>query len=167
MRTLIALRHAKSSWKTDAEDHDRPLSGRGRRDAAAVGQWLAASAPVPDLVLCSSALRTRETWAGAVAGGASREKLRFESSIYAASVGDLLRLIRSVPGKVGTALVLGHAPGIPDLVEYVCRRADSPLWREIDRKFPTSGLAVIEVPTSWAELGRGRAKLVDFVAPRG
>ncbi len=167
MPTLIALRHAKSSWKTDADDHDRPLSGRGRRDARAVGRWLAARAPVPDLVLCSTALRNRQTWTEAVAGGASREKLRHEPTIYAASVGDLLRVIRSVPTSVETALVLGHAPGIPDLVEYVSRRTDSTLWKEFDRKFPTCGLAVIEVPTSWAELGRGRARLVDFVVPRG
>jgi phosphohistidine phosphatase len=63
--------------------------------------------------------------------------------------------------------MLGHAPGIPDLVEHLCVRTGSADWAALDHKFPTSGLVVINVPGPWSEIGKGRAELTRFTVPRG
>jgi phosphohistidine phosphatase len=166
-RTLIAVRHAKSSWDHDVEDHDRPLSGRGRRDADALGRLLVQRGLIPDLVLCSTATRTRETWERAQAVGASAGEVRLVRGIYHAWVPELVRLVRQTPDELATVLLLGHSPGIPDLVEHICIRTDSADWAQLDQKYPTSGLAVVNVPCPWRELGSSCADLVAFAIPRG
>ena len=166
-RTLVLVRHGKSSWDYDVDDHERPLSSRGRRDAEALGRLLSQRSLHPDLVLCSDATRTKQTWDYAKAGGASAGAIDYLRDIYHAWVPELLAMIREVPDDIHTLLVLGHAPGIPDLVEHLCVRTDSPDWTQMDNKFPTSALAVVNVPGSWAELGKGRAELANFIVPRG
>ena len=166
-RTLVIVRHAKSSWDFDVDDHERPLSARGRRDAEALGRLLSQRSLRPDLVLCSTATRTRQTWDYAKAGGATSGDVRYLRDIYHAWVPELLSLIREVPDEIRTLLVLGHAPGIPDLVEHLCIRTDSPDWTQMDNKFPTSALAIVKVPGPWAELGKDRAELGSFIVPRG
>ena len=117
---------------------------------------------------CSARLQpTRQTWEYAKAGGASAGDIQYLHEIYRAWVPELLTMIRDVPDEIHTLLVLGHAPGIPDLVEHLCVRTDSPDWAQMDSKFPTSALAVVNVPGPWAELGKGRAELASFVVPRG
>jgi phosphohistidine phosphatase len=166
-RTLIAVRHAKSSWDHDVEDHDRPLSGRGRRDADALGRLLVQRGLSPDLVLCSTATRTRETWERAHAVGATAGEVRLVRGIYHAWVPELVRLLRQTPDELATVLLLGHSPGIPDLVEHLCIRTDSADWAQLDQKYPTSGLAVVDIPGPWRELGSATADLVAFAIPRG
>jgi phosphohistidine phosphatase len=166
-RILVIVRHAKSSWDYDVDDHERPLSARGRRDAEALGRLLSQRSLRPDLVFCSTATRTRQTWEYAKAGGASAGEVQYLREIYHAWVPELLTLIRDVPDEIRTLLVLGHAPGIPDLVEHLCVRTDSPDWTQMDSKFPTSALAVVKVPGPWRELGKDRAELDSFVVPRG
>ena len=165
--TLIVVRHAKSSWDLDVDDHDRPLSGRGRRDADAIGRLLTQRSLRPELVLCSTSARTQETWDRAVAVGAEAVEVRLERGIYHAWVPELVRLIRDLPEEVATVLMLGHAPGIPDLVEHLCQRTASADWAQLDHKYPTSGVAVISVPGSWRSIGQGRAELISFTVPRG
>ncbi len=165
--TLLAVRHAKSSWDHDVDDHDRPLSGRGRRDADALGRLLVEQQLVPDLVLCSTSARTQETWERAHAAGAAAGEVRLVRGIFHAWVPELVRLARETPEEVGTLLMLGHAPGIPDLVEHVGIRSDSADWARLDQKYPTSGLAVIAVPGLWRDLGSASADLVRFTVPRG
>jgi phosphohistidine phosphatase len=166
-RTLVLVRHGKSSWDLDVDDHERPLSARGRRDAEAIGRWLSQRSLHPDLVFCSTAIRTRQTWQYAMAGGATAGEVQYLRQIYHAWVPELLALIREVSDDIHTLLVLGHAPGIPDLVEHVCVRTESSDWAQLDSKFPTSGLAVVNVPGPWAELGKNRAELESFVVARG
>jgi phosphohistidine phosphatase len=166
-RTLVLVRHGKSSWDYDVDDHERPLSGRGRRDAEALGRFLSQRSMSVDLVLCSTAMRTKQTWDYAKAGGASAGEIQYLREIYHAWVPELLTMIREVPDEVHTLLVLGHAPGIPDLVEHLCVRTESPDWTQMDSKFPTSALAIVNVPGPWAELGKDRAELASFVVPRG
>jgi phosphohistidine phosphatase len=165
--TLVLVRHGKSSWDLDVDDHERPLSGRGRRDAEAIGRWLSERSLRADLVLCSTATRTRQTWEYAMAGGATAGEVQYLREIYHAWVPELLALIRDIPDEIQTLLVLGHAPGIPDLVEHVCVRTQSPDWAQMDSKFPTSGLAVVGVSGPWHELGKARATLASFVVARG
>ena len=166
-RTLIAVRHAKSSWDHDVDDHDRPLSGRGRRDADALGRVLVQRGLTPDLVLCSTAARTRETWERAQAVGATAGEVRLVRGIYHAWVPELVRLVRETSDEMSTVLLLGHSPGIPDLVEHVCVRTDSADWAQLDQKYPTSGLVVITLPGPWRELASSSAELTSFTIPRG
>jgi phosphohistidine phosphatase len=166
-RTLVLVRHGKSSWDYDVDDHERPLSGRGRRDAEALGRFLSQRSMSADLVLCSTAMRTKQTWDYAKAGGAAAGEIQYLREIYHAWVPELLTMIREVPDEIHTLLVLGHAPGIPDLVEHLCVRTESPDWTQMDSKFPTSALAIVNVPGPWAELGKDRAELASFVVPRG
>lgn len=166
-RTLIAVRHAKSSWDHDVDDHDRPLSGRGRRDADALGRLLVEQGLQPDLVLCSTAARTQETWERARAVGAKAGEVRLVRGIYHAWVPELVRIVRETPEEVATLLMLGHAPGIPDLVEHVCVATGSADWVQMEQKYPTSGTAVVALSGPWRELGRASADLLRFTIPRG
>jgi phosphohistidine phosphatase len=165
-RRLVLLRHAKSSREHDLPDVDRPLSPRGRRDAAASGTWLAEHVGTPDLVLCSTALRTRQTWDRAreaapdVLGDVP---VRLEAAIYEAWSDTLVDLVHALADEVGTAVLVGHGPGLPDLAERLNRvSGDGPIG-----KFRTSAVAVFTVDGSWAEVGPGTARLTAYEVPRG
>jgi phosphohistidine phosphatase len=166
-RTLVLVRHAKSSWDLDVDDHDRPLSGRGRRDGVEIGRDLARKQIHPDLVLCSTATRTRETWDRALRGGVQATEVRYVGTIYHGWVPELVRLLREIPDSVGTALMLGHAPGIPDLVEFLAERDHASAdWDRMTAKFPTAGMAILSYPGSWADIGQSQAELESFEVPR-
>jgi phosphohistidine phosphatase len=164
-RRLYLLRHAKSSWKNPAlADHDRPLAGRGRRAAAALADHMAEHQIVPEFVLCSTALRTRETYERleAVLEGAP---VLYERRMYAASADDLLELLRTVPDQISSVLLIGHNPGIEELGLQLAR--PSPERDNLQAKFPTAALATLELTSSrWYELGPGCASLIAYVRPR-
>ncbi|MGI3784480.1 MAG: SixA phosphatase family protein [Janthinobacterium lividum] len=166
LRRLVLLRHAKSSWKDDLPDARRPLSDRGRRDALEAGHWLAEHVGRADLVLCSTAVRTRSTWARVCEAEPDllgTVPVRYESAVYEAWSDTLLDLLHELPADVTTVVLVGHGPGLPDLAERLDRvSGDGPLG-----KYKTSGIAVFAVFGSWAELGPGTAALTAFVAPRG
>jgi phosphohistidine phosphatase len=165
MKHLYLLRHAKSSWKNPGPaDHDRPLAGRGRRAAKAVARHLREQGIEPELVLCSTARRARETLERiepALGTGA----VRVERELYGAGAGALLEQLRGVPDAVGSVLVIGHNPGLQRLALELARPA--PAVEELEAKYPTAGLAALafEGP-SWRDLDRGSAELVRFVRPR-
>ena len=165
-RRLVLLRHAKSSWEDDLPDVERRLAPRGRRDAAQAGHWLAEHVGKPDLVLCSTAVRTRQTWAGvaeAEPGVLGPVPVRFEPTIYEAWSGTLLDLARGLPEDVGTAVLVGHGPGLPDLAERLNRASGSrPL-----PPFRTSAVAVFAVSGPWHGLDPGTATLTAFAVPSG
>lgn len=167
-KTLLLLRHAKSREDDQGPDHERTLSGRGRRDAVAVGELLSSRGIVPDIVACSTAERTRETWDRAVKGGARAHQIRYLDDIYLARVTELVRLVRTLPEEASTVLMIGHSPGTGDLVEFLAARtAGSDAWARLDRKYPTAGLATLTVTGPWAQAGESRAELVAFDVPRG
>jgi phosphohistidine phosphatase len=167
-RTLVLLRHAKSSWDSNEPDHERPLAPRGRRDAKAVGRYLADQGLRPDVVLCSTALRTRQTWDQAVKGGAETGAVHYLDEIYDGSVTELVGVLRDAPAEAASVLLLGHAPGIPRLMDYLAiRRADSAVWERAEQDFPTSGLAVLTLDAPWSDVGEAVAELTAFEAPRG
>ena len=166
LRRLVLLRHAKSSWEGELADVARPLSARGRRDAAAAGHWLVTHVGTPDLVLCSTAVRTRQTWARVVEAepdALGTVPVRFEQDIYEAWSDTLLDLLHALPAEVSTVVLVGHGPGLPDLAQRLNRvSGDGPLG-----KYKTSGIAVFAVFGSWDELGPGNAALTAYEAPRG
>jgi phosphohistidine phosphatase len=165
MRHLHLLRHAKSSWKeSDLEDHDRPLSKRGQRDAAAMAARLAALPLAPDLVLCSSALRTRLTL-DPVMHAMRPGAVVLERGLYEAGRAALLRRLREVDDGFGCVLLIGHNPGLQDLALHLAGPAADERAARLRAKFPTAALASFRVAASWRELGPKTAELVGFVTP--
>ena len=165
MKRLYLLRHAKSSWKDSSlPDHDRPLAGRGRRAAKAMSRHLREQDLQPELVLCSTARRARETLERMQpALGAATVEL--ERDLYAASADALLGRLRRVPDTVASVLLIGHNPGLQDLALDLARSPRSA--GELATKFPTAALVALEVPAAnWRELDRGTAEIVAFVRPR-
>lgn len=168
MRRLILFRHAKSDWSDDgADDHDRGLSARGRKAAGPMGAWLAGRGFSPDLVLCSTARRTRATWDLAKAAFTPSPKARFERDIYLAPPAGLLEEAKAAPASVQTLLIVGHNPGLEQFVELLASRGDPEARRAYAEKFPTAAIAVLDFPfDDWAEIAPRSGRLDRFVTPR-
>lgn len=160
---LIVLRHAKSSWTDDSlEDHDRPLNARGRSASDAIGAWLAANEHAPDEVLCSSAVRTQETWQRVAAHLNHPPSAVPRHDLYLAEPTHLLEALADAQGRC-VALV-GHNPGIGQFAAAVL--ASRPAHKEFDR-FPTLATLVADFDLeSWRSVAPGTGRLVDFVVPR-
>ncbi|GAA3379114.1 histidine phosphatase family protein [Streptomyces sannanensis] len=166
-RRLIVLRHAKSAWPDDIADHERPLAPRGRRDAPAVGRWLEKHGLLPDLVVCSTARRTRETWEGASGELGGAPVVSYDERVYGATVSELLDVVRETPDEYRTLLLIGHNPGAQDFVLELAGDADEGSLADVRAKFPTSALAVLSVDVLWQDLAPHGARLTRFAAPRG
>jgi phosphohistidine phosphatase len=162
-KTLLVLRHAKSSWRTPDLDIRRPLAERGVSDARAAGGILAGYDV--NVVLCSSATRARQTWENAVVGGASCEDVRYTEAIYHAWTDELLDEVREVAEDEPHVLLIGHQPTLSDLVLTLAK--PSPLTDAVADRFPTSALAVLTYRGAWRTLGAGKAKLQRYEIPRG
>jgi phosphohistidine phosphatase len=165
MKRLYLLRHAKSSWKDPSlPDHDRPLAGRGRRAAKAIARHLREQRIAPELVLCSTARRARETLER-IESALGTSVVCVEGDLYAASAPELLERLRSVPDAVGSVMLIGHNPGLQELALDLARPA--PTVRELATNYPTAALATLALPaSSWQELDRDTAELVALVRPR-
>ncbi|MCK7626573.1 histidine phosphatase family protein [Streptomyces sp. RS10V-4] len=164
---LIVLRHAKSAWPAGVPDHERPLAGRGRRDAPAAGRWLRAAGCEPEVVVCSTSRRTRETWERVAAELGPAPEVVFEPRVYGASASVLLDVVRGLPDRWRTALLIGHRPAVQELVLMLAGAGEAEALERAREKFPTSGVAVLTVPGGWAGLSPGAAVLTAFAVPRG
>ncbi|SEK51694.1 SixA phosphatase family protein [Streptacidiphilus jiangxiensis] len=163
---LIVLRHAKSAWPEGVPDLERPLAERGRHDAPRMGAWLRQAGLAPELVLCSPARRTRETWALVAEELGSAPIVAFEPRVYGAEVEELLQVLREVPREIGTVLLVAHFPGVQGLVQELVDGGDGVALERLNEKFPTAGAAVVELPPDWAALRRGTGTLTAFTVPR-
>jgi phosphohistidine phosphatase len=163
-KRLFILRHAKSSWDDPGlDDHERPLAPRGQRACKVMGEYLRTNAIEPELVLCSSSRRTRETLEGVAPTG----KRVIEAALYSATTGDLVDRLRRVPDDVGSVMLIGHNPSVQMLAMRLARReADAGERASLERKFPTGALATLTFECGWSELGPGRARLAAFLTPR-
>ncbi len=148
--TLILLRHAKSDWSGDEADHDRPLAGRGRRQAPDAGRWLAANVDRVDLAVVSTAARARATWDLVSERLDPPPGVRYEDDVYAASARELLAVVRGLDESLGTVVLVGHNPGFEDLAQAL---TGDPV------PMPTSGLAVVELASTWGAAGRVPGRL--------
>ncbi|MEU6079336.1 histidine phosphatase family protein [Streptomyces sp. NPDC047108] len=166
-RRLVVLRHAKSARPDGVADPDRPLAPRGRRDAPVAGAWLRDADCVPGLVLCSPSRRTRETWDLASAELSADPPIRFDDRIYHGSAEQLIAAVGETPPDVRTLLLVGHSPGVQDLILLLAGDGDPDALARTEEKFPTSAIAVLRVPGGWPELAPGRAQLTEMVVPRG
>jgi phosphohistidine phosphatase len=165
VKRLYLLRHAKSSWKdTSLPDHDRPLAGRGRRAAKAIARHLREQGIEPQLVLCSTARRARETL-DRIEPALGAPAIELEHDLYAASAPALLERLRSVPDTIDSVLLIGHNPGLQELALDLVR--PSPTARELAAKYPTAALATLAFrESSWRECGHKTGELVALVRPR-
>ena len=160
---LLLLRHAKSSWDEPyLADHERPLAKRGRKAAVRVGEYLRAADLTPDLVVCSTARRTRQTCKRLALEGPA---VRLEDAMYGATVGELAALAGELPETVKSALFIGHNPGMGDFAVRLCGPAVSTDARRLLEKFPTAALAVFETDGPWRQLVTGHTELVTYRTP--
>ena len=169
MKTVLLLRHAKSAWgQAGLDDHERPLNKRGERAAEAMAEHIVHNAPRPDLILCSTAVRTRQTLAPLVHRLANpAPPIALEKGLYLATEGELLVRLRAVPEEVRTVLLIGHNEGIGELANALAGDGEPATLARLHEKYPTGALATLrlgEVP--WQDLAPGHADLVAFVRPR-
>ena len=166
-KQILLLRHAKSSWADPISgDFSRPLNDRGRRSATAMGRQLERLKLRPQMILCSSAKRTRETYDGL---GASVDgvPVEYEDSIYEASVDQLLNVLRGVDDGYDSVMMIGHNPGMEEMAKLLCENhGNAKALERMAAKFPTGALAVLETDSpSWDELGQGSCQLKAFMRP--
>ncbi|MEO8329797.1 MAG: histidine phosphatase family protein [Candidatus Nanopelagicales bacterium] len=167
-RQLVLVRHAKSAYPTGVDDHERPLSERGERDALVAGPVLAKLLPQPDHTLVSTATRAQQTWSLVAPAWAPPPSHHDEPKIYEAYVGDLMLLVREVDADVQRLLLVGHNPGFEMLATVLAsERSDPVAIREMEKKFPTCAIAAFEIDQPWPELDEGDGRLVAFEVPRG
>lgn len=165
-RELLILRHAKSAWNVDAAtDYDRPLSKRGKQAAPRVGAWLRQQGLLPDLVVSSPAKRAKKTTLKVCQElGIAKREVWWEPRIYEATTRTLLEVLAEFPEGAKTVLLVGHNPGLEDLISYLC---GPELAVPADGKLlPTATLARLHVPADWRTLQPGCGTLVSLTRPR-
>jgi len=159
MKTLLILRHAKSSWDdTTLSDHDRPLNERGEQDAPRMGQLLNDEDLWPDLILTSTATRAATTAELVIDGQGFEGELRYLSELYLAGPEDYLDCLRRIGGKANCVMVVGHNPGLEMLVQMM-----SGHWR----RMPTAALACVALPIDdWKDIEPGVGELAGIWLPK-
>lgn len=169
MRELILLRHGKSSWDDPSlDDFDRSLAPRGRKGASRMGAEIAARGWLPDFVVVSAALRTRQTWRRVAAElGAPAPRPHYDEALYMASADRMLAIVRAVPANVSRLMVVGHNPGMEDLARGLAGLgSDAEALAAMRAKFSTAALARFELDGRWAGAGFAAARLTHFLRPK-
>jgi phosphohistidine phosphatase len=159
MKTLFLLRHAKSSWKdVSLPDFERPLNERGRRAAPLIGKYMRKQKLHPDLILCSTAKRARQTIALVVKAAAFKTELRYDERIYEASLARLLLLVSQLDDAADKAMLVGHNPGFEELLESLTGQV---------RRMPTAALAHITLNVErWTDAREQSGELIRLVRPK-
>lgn len=167
MVRLWLLRHAKSAWDDPGlDDFARPLSPRGWKACRRIARHMAQRGIRPDLVLCSSATRTRQTLERLQKHLGEDWTVRFEPQLYLADPATLLALVRTVPAACRELLLIGHNPGLEDFARDLTGTAAGDALSRMRTKYPTGALAEITFPAAdWAQAGPGAGCLASFVTP--
>lgn len=168
MSTLLLLRHAKSSWDDPSlGDFDRPLARRGLKAAPAMGRYLRGRGLTPDLVLCSPAVRAKQTLELVLAELDGAPEVRLVDTLYSASAPELRRAIRGQAGDVPVLMLVGHNPALESLARALVRHGDREAIARMHRKFPAGAVAVIEFDFAyWRDIEPGTGRLREFVVPK-
>jgi len=166
MRTLLLMRHGKSDWKAGAvDDFSRPLAKRGKRNSTRIGRWLAGHGLRPDILVASPAARTLQTAIlvcealGMPAGQIVRDE-----QLYLADPAILLGVIRRLPSGARSAMIIGHNPGLEDLLASLLGE-ETPLPPD-GKLMPTAALAQLQLAGDWQQQGAGQVRLVELVRVR-
>ncbi|MFT4026896.1 MAG: histidine phosphatase family protein [Novosphingobium sp.] len=169
MKILGLFRHAKSDWHdAKARDFDRPLNQRGRKGARIMGRQIVQYGQTWDRIIASPAVRSAETIEIASGGAPGLLPINWDRRVYLASSATLLDVLRELDSSVGAALLVGHNPGLEDVIfDLVPDDGTSPLRDAIEEKFPTAAFAVLELDIDdWADLAEGTARFVHLKRPR-
>ena len=168
MKTLTVMRHAKSSWDDSRlNDFDRPLNARGRKSARAMGKELKHRGFRFDQVIASPAMRVRETLNDFADGYGDELDIEFRPEIYESTVDRLLRLVREIPESVKAPLLVGHNPGLQDLLVALTEDDGDKLRHRVSGKFPTAAVATLRFPTSrWADIEPGSGEIAELIVPK-
>jgi phosphohistidine phosphatase len=166
MKTLLLMRHAKSSWDDPAlPDLERPLTPRGRKGASLMGKYLQDKGLAPAIVLCSSATRAQETLEQLRPAFSDSTVVKIEPKLYGAESTALATRLRRVSQGSPSVLVIGHDPAIQELVLML--DPSSRRSKAVRKKFPTAALAVVDVSIDeWKQLKPGEASISDFITPK-
>jgi phosphohistidine phosphatase len=161
---LFILRHSKSDWRDSAlSDHDRALNSRGKHDAEQLARWLKANSIRPNKVICSTALRARQTLQPIIeyldlADG----DIQYEERLYLASLKNLLQVIRAAKPNQGSLMIVGHNPGLDELVTYLA--SSPPSLSKSGKLMTTTSLAHFKMPADWSRLEQ-QAQLITITRP--
>lgn len=169
MKRLYFLRHAKSDWKNPGlSDHERPLNGRGKRACSKMAKVFTSLNINPDIVLCSTAARTRETACRVMKAGTLEWNIRYEGTLYGASADNILSHIRALPDEYTSVLIIGHNPGTEDLVKGLTLSEENDgMLARLSWKYPTGALACLEFQVdNFADITLKSGNLTRFIKPK-
>lgn len=163
-RELLILRHSKSDWAAGGlSDHERPLNTRGQHDAMQLAGWLKNKSLKPDSIICSTALRAKQTVQPIIEQlGLDAHDVCYEEKLYLASLKQLLRLLGSISQGEDRVMIVGHNPGLDELVSYLT--ADASAFTHNGKLMTTTCLAHFKMPTDWQDLNH-RAELISITRP--
>jgi len=160
MKTVLLMRHAKSSWKDPSlADHDRPLNKRGKRDAARMGNLLNEEYLTPDAIYCSTAKRAKSTVDGLLKTGDFDGEVTYTSSLYHGGPDDFFEILSNLPDEIQSVMLVGHNPDMEYFLDLTC---------DVQEHMPTAAIAVITFRVdSWAEINdEENGELVHLWKPR-
>lgn len=169
MKRLYLLRHTKSAWDAPGSgDKDRPLAPRGRKACRPLGRMLGRLRPQPEQVLCSTALRARQTWEGCADAAGVDWPVTYRDDLYLASANQLLHMVRRLPNAMSAVLLVGHNPGMEEFARGLAGRdSDAAALARLMEKYPTGGFAAFEASlAAWSELEFETARLTAFETPK-
>ncbi|MBV9045999.1 MAG: histidine phosphatase family protein [Alphaproteobacteria bacterium] len=172
MKRLLLLRHAKTEPAgAGVEDHDRKLMARGRDDAPKLGRYIREQGYAPELILSSTSRRTVETVELVTDVLPGTHRIDYLEALYLAEPDVMLSIIRLMPDKTRSVMVVGHNPGMEQLATFLARepvkRRERDRFDQIEEKFPTAALAVLDFDVArWRDVAPGQGALKDFVRPR-
>jgi phosphohistidine phosphatase len=163
---LWILRHAKSAWDTQADtDFERPLAKRGIKDAPRMGKWMHEHKMIPDFIISSPAERARQTTLAICAKlGIKPKHIQWDERVYEAGVETLLSVLADCPKQAEKVLLVGHNPGLEELVEFLCEKM--PRRTTSGKLLTTGALAQVELNNKWKNLTAGSASLVEIIRPK-
>jgi len=160
MKTILLMRHAKSSWKNPhLADHDRPLNKRGERDAPRMGEWINSEDIVPDIILCSTAKRTTMTAEGLLSACDFEGEVKYLQSLYHGGPEDYIDALVTLPEEIQCPMIISHNPGMEYFLELLCAEQEP---------MPTATIAVINLPIGkWSEINcEVEGQLINLWRPR-
>jgi phosphohistidine phosphatase len=166
MRDLLIMRHAKSNWNNKTQnDFDRPLSERGQRNATRIGYWLLEHSLIPDWIVSSPALRASETVLHVCqALGIRKAQIHWEPAVYEAELKPLLKVLACCPEDKQLTLLVGHNPGLEELLQYLVGGNTTVAMNE--KIMPTAAIAHLELPDDWRALTCGAGRLKTLMHPK-
>ncbi len=168
MLTLTMLRHAKSSWGDPLlRDKDRPLNARGKTQARQIGSHLTQQGITPDLIICSTAKRARQTLKQVSKNWQTDAETIFEDRLYLASTGTIISLLASIGTNASHIMIIGHNPGFHKLAYTLAKTGNKDDLATLGERYPTATLCVIKSKAiEWQHIDDGTGELVLFTSPK-